>query len=285
MPINIALCGLATRLGHLLEIVINSSNPQKFHAATTDKSFNPQIVIVDVDSRASLDAYQDHRRLHPSAICITISDHESTDGTPYRIPRKSLFILIVRVLNEIIERELTGNGLTRSQAFSTSQSPSAADALPAAPRSEHTVAANNDVPRHKLTALVVDDSLTVREQMRMALERLDIACDQADSAETAIQLLLHNSYDLAFLDVVMPGTDGYTLCRKIKHDSATRLIPVLMLTSRSSPFDRVRGALAGCDSYLTKPITWDIFSHAVDKALMKSPRNDHVQTTAHRSRA
>ena len=131
-----------------------------------------------------------------------------------------------------------------------------------------------------LSALVVDDSLTVREQMRMALERLGIACDQADSAEAAMQLLQHNSYNLAFLDVVMPGTDGYELCRKIKHNSYTRLMPVLMLTSRSSPFDRARGALSGCDSYLTKPITWDTFSHAVDKALMKHFRNDRAQMIA-----
>jgi DNA-binding response OmpR family regulator len=53
-----------------------------------------------------------------------------------------------------------------------------------------------------------------------------------------------------------------------------------MLTSRSSPFDRARGALSGCDSYLIKPITWDTFSQAVDKALMKSFRNDRAQMIA-----
>ena len=58
------------------------------------------------------------------------------------------------------------------------------------------------------------------------------------------------------------------------------MMPVLMLTSRSSPFDRARGALSGCDSYLTKPITWDTFSQAVDKALMKSFRNDRAQMIA-----
>ncbi len=95
-----------------------------------------------------------------------------------------------------------------------------------------------------------------------------------------MQVVQHNSYNLAFLDVVMPGTDGYELCRKIKHNSDTRLMPVLMLTSRSSPFDRARGALSGCDSYLTKPITWDTFSQSVDKALMKAFRNDRSQMIA-----
>jgi two-component system, cell cycle response regulator len=54
----------------------------------------------------------------------------------------------------------------------------------------------------------------------------------------------------------------------------------LILTSRSSPFDRARGMLAGCDHYLTKPIAWEAFGRAVDKALMKSFRNDRAQLTA-----
>jgi len=62
-------------------------------------------------------------------------------------------------------------------------------------------------------------------------------------------------------------------------------MPVLMLTSRSSPFDRARGALSGCDSYLIKPITWDTFSQAVDKALMKYFRIDREQMIARGYRA
>jgi twitching motility two-component system response regulator PilG len=120
---------------------------------------------------------------------------------------------------------------------------------------------------------------------RFALERLGIGCDLADSAEAAMRLLEHHTYNLAFLDVVMPGTDGYELCRRIKHDSYRRMMPVLMLTSRSSPFDRARGALSGCDSYLIKPITWDTFSQAVDKALMKHFRNDREQMIARGYRA
>ena len=78
----------------------------------------------------------------------------------------------------------------------------------------------------------------------------------------------------------MPGADGYEVCRNIKKNIYTRSMPVIMLTSRSSPFDRARGALAGCDSYLVKPITWETFFTAVDKTLMKSARNDRGLLTA-----
>ena len=118
------------------------------------------------------------------------------------------------------------------------------------------------------------------QRKSLLLHVMKVLDDLADSAEAAMRLLEHGRYDLAFLDVVMPGTDGYELCRRIKHNSDLRGMPVLMLTSRSSPFDRARGALSGCDSYLVKPITWDIFSQAVDKALLKHFRNDRAQMIA-----
>ena len=83
----------------------------------------------------------------------------------------------------------------------------------------------------------------------------------------------------------MPGADGYEVCRSIKKGAYTRSTPVLMLTSRSSPFDRARGALAGCDSYLVKPITWETFFNAIDKVLAKRFRNDRVLLTARGYRA
>ena len=54
------------------------------------------------------------------------------------------------------------------------------------------------------------------------------------------------------MDVLMPGIDGFEACRRIKAKRAK--LPVVMLTSKSSPFDRVRGKMAGCDTYLTKPV-------------------------------
>jgi two-component system, cell cycle response regulator len=66
---------------------------------------------------------------------------------------------------------------------------------------------------------------------------------------------------------VLPGSDGYSVCRTIKRDPKTRLTPVVMLTSKSSPFDKIRGTLAGCDNYLTKPVTQDDFERTVKRYL------------------
>jgi two-component system, cell cycle response regulator len=80
--------------------------------------------------------------------------------------------------------------------------------------------------------------------------------DGAESGEQAWAYLQNGTaYALIFLDVVLPGVDGYTLCKTIKKDTQYKHIPVIMLTGKDSPFDRVRGKLARCDMYLTKPVT------------------------------
>ncbi len=279
MTYSVALCGLTARDSRLLEIVINRANSGRhtFHASQAENTSSPRVAIVDASSPISLDIYESLRQRNPNLLAVTISDHGMAGDTRYRIERKSLFLQVMRVLEDLAEHEFTGTKVSSHPTLTAQQAQSASSLATATDSAFVPGKAGQPQP---LSALVVDDSLTVREQMRMALERLGIACDQADSAEAAMQLLQHNSYNLAFLDVVMPGTDGYELCRKIKHNSYTRLMPVLMLTSRSSPFDRARGALSGCDSYLTKPITWDTFSHAVDKALMKHFRNDRAQMIA-----
>jgi two-component system cell cycle response regulator len=279
MTYSVALCGLTARDSRLLEIVINRANGGRhaFHADQAKNATQPRVAIVDASSPLSTEQYQELRQRHPGLIPVTISDHGMAGDSRYRIERKSLFLQVMKVLDDLADHEFVSNKVSVHPAATTAAPPQGASAD--APAESAFVAGKAGEPQ-PLTALVVDDSLTVREQMRQALQRLGIACDQADSAEAAMRLLEHHSYNLAFLDVVMPGTDGYELCRKIKHNTYLRMMPVLMLTSRSSPFDRARGALSGCDSYLIKPITWDTFSQAVDKALMKSFRNDRAQMIA-----
>src|SRR6201999_559941 len=61
--------------------------------------------------------------------------------------------------------------------------------------------------------------------------------------------------DIVLLDVMMPGMDGFEVCRRLKSNPATHYIPVLMVTALDSPADRVRGLEAGADDFLTKPVS------------------------------
>jgi two-component system cell cycle response regulator len=106
-----------------------------------------------------------------------------------------------------------------------------------------------------LPVLVVDDSLAVRAYLRSLLEPRGFVLAEADSAETGLEAAASTRYACILMDVLMPGMDGYEACRRIKARTRTgEGPPIVMLTSKSSPFDRIRGKMAGCDAYLTKPV-------------------------------
>lgn len=105
--------------------------------------------------------------------------------------------------------------------------------------------------------LVVDDSLAVRMHLRSLLQNRGIAVTDVESAEAGIEAASATpAFSCILMDVLMPGIDGYEACRRIKSQSksAGGSPPIIMLTSKSSPFDRIRGKMAGCDAYLTKPV-------------------------------
>jgi len=122
----------------------------------------------------------------------------------------------------------------------------------------------------RLRVLVVDDSPTVRRQLTVAFDRMGIVSEVVASAAQALEKLREQHFDLALLDVVMPDMDGYRLTREIRRNRTWRQMPVIILTSRSSPFDLARGALAGCDTYLTKPVPYRALEAAVIKQLRRS---------------
>ena len=104
------------------------------------------------------------------------------------------------------------------------------------------------------SVLVVDDNVTVREFMKSKLASFNFNVDYAESGEEAIGLTGQKYYACIFLDVIMPGIDGYQVCKLIKSKRVTPKTAVIMLTSKDSPFDKIRGSMSGCDAYLTKPV-------------------------------
>jgi DNA-binding response OmpR family regulator len=142
--------------------------------------------------------------------------------------------------------------------------------VPAAAATSNLVAfpRSPELAAPRIRVLVVDDSPTVRQQLSIAFARMNVLCDTVASADEALARLPETHYDLVLVDVVMPGVDGYKLTRQIRRRH--RGVPVIILTSRSSPFDLARGALAGCNSYLVKPVPLRQLEAAVVKQLRKS---------------
>lgn len=109
-------------------------------------------------------------------------------------------------------------------------------------------------PAHRPHVLVVDDSFAVRNFMQQKIARYlgdMVGVDFAETGKEAAARVQKRGYELVFLDVVMPGVDGYKVCKWIKtHYPKCK---VVMLTSKKSPIDKVRANLAGCDGFLSKP--------------------------------
>jgi CheY-like chemotaxis protein len=118
--------------------------------------------------------------------------------------------------------------------------------------------------------LVVDDSLPVRIQMKEALQRFAKTIDFAHDAEQAMILIDNCKYDVIFLDVILPGKDGYDVCRHIRSHPLQRQTPVIMLTGNSAPADRVKGKLAGCDTYLIKPVRQSVLAEVIGEFVKSS---------------
>ena len=130
-----------------------------------------------------------------------------------------------------------------------------ADPAPALTSVPNAVASVTSAILGKQRILVVDDSLAVRNHLRSLLEARGLQVSEAVNVREAVTRALVERYDCVLMDVLMPDLDGYEGCKKLKALKTTiGQLPVVMLTSKSSPFDRIRGKMAGCDAYLTKPV-------------------------------
>ncbi|MCP4331786.1 MAG: response regulator [Gammaproteobacteria bacterium] len=118
---------------------------------------------------------------------------------------------------------------------------------------------------NEICVMVVDDSFPVRKFMEHKLNELiktPIKLHLAASGEEAIRKLEQIDCEIIFLDVMMEGIDGYKVCKTIKAKDNPY---VVMLTSKKSPFDKVRGTMSGCDAYITKPPSDEKLIDAVNK--------------------
>jgi twitching motility two-component system response regulator PilH len=115
------------------------------------------------------------------------------------------------------------------------------------------------------TILIVDDSATERAYCRKALAGLGHNIVELASGDECLAKVKDIRPDLIFLDVVMPGRNGYQTCRTLKRDSDTDSIPVVMLTSKGGEADIHWGQRQGADLYLVKPATEEQLVSAVKK--------------------
>jgi DNA-binding response OmpR family regulator len=115
--------------------------------------------------------------------------------------------------------------------------------------------------------LVADDDPDILALVRFRLERDGFEVLSAPDGETALDLAMARTPDLAVLDVMMPRLDGYEVTRRLREHGPTTTIPIILLTARVQEPDLERGFEAGADDYVTKPFSPQALGQRVQAAL------------------
>jgi two-component system cell cycle response regulator len=216
-----------------------------------EERITADIALVDADDPQAMDAWerdvQSHTNRTPAVMVMKTADSTAEEHRYISRP-----LTMKKVLNALegIGSQVKAHSPAEQTEVSAIRAPAQAD---------------------RYSALIVDDSLSVRRFMESKLGSLGVAVDIefAATGEQALALFEERHYDIVFLDVMLPGIDGYRVCKALKSLKAARRSRVVMLTSKRSPFDRVKGSMAGCDAYLTKPPDAERLGAIIQKHLFK----------------
>jgi CheY-like chemotaxis protein len=231
------------------------------HWALTARASEARVVLFNASSQQDVDAFKSLVASWQQVVIVGASDF----GTGWAVIQRPIKLTaILNVLNEVVKTAASAVVPTPKLAavpnvpapatFALNEASSfiapvlEVDILLSAPRKN----ANDVLGR----VLIVDDSDIALKYMQNRLRHFGYESELAKSGEEALALVGKHSYHFVFLDVMMEGMDGYKTCRAIKNNKARQGPPpvVVMLTSRGGTIDKIRGTMAGCDAYLTKPL-------------------------------
>ncbi|MFN0029369.1 MAG: response regulator [Acidimicrobiales bacterium] len=116
--------------------------------------------------------------------------------------------------------------------------------------------------------LTVEDDERIRASVRLALEGEGWLVEESESGETALEIFNRQPTDVVLIDIMLPGVDGFEVCRSIRKVSD---VPIIMVTARDDTHDIVAGLEAGADDYLTKPFAPKELSARI-RALLRRAR-------------
>ncbi|MEI6756892.1 MAG: response regulator transcription factor [Chlorobium sp.] len=125
--------------------------------------------------------------------------------------------------------------------------------------------------------LVVEDDHNLAKLLSYNLERAGYNCHLSESGENALDQLSRRSFDLVLLDIMLPGIDGFQVCKKIRQHERYKDLPIIMLTARGEEIDRILGFELGIDDYVVKPFSPRELNLRV-RAILKRDRRQGQRT-------
>ena len=132
----------------------------------------------------------------------------------------------------------------------------------------------NDHMKGKI--LIVEDESSIREMLGYSLMKEGYAFEEAADAEEARALIMRSRPDLILLDWMLPGMSGIDYARRLRADTETQDIPIIMLTARGEEADKVRGLDTGADDYITKPFSTKELLARLRAVMRRYANEDHM---------
>jgi twitching motility two-component system response regulator PilG len=196
------------------------------------------LILVNADDPESIRQWTEIRQANSLISALLLTDSDKLAGSDNTIQRPIRVQKLIAALEEIIEKT----------DFDTEP---------------------EDQTDSGLNVMVVDDSYPVRKYMEHKLSELaafPVNLSFASNGQEAIEKASQTDFHLIFLDVMMEGMDGYKACKAIKAENGSYIV---MLTSKKSPFDKVRGTMSGCDAYITKPPADERLEEELSKCMQR----------------
>jgi CheY-like chemotaxis protein len=224
-------------------VVLGSSAPAHLAAAVAFKAAGGRVILLNADGQHGI--LTAVRRPLQLDRAFSIFNHLKTQFAENpRVPDESAFAAF----------EAAFSAVEGSTAHTDS-----AKVLPLIRTSlsgEHDAETSRLPSQPPATVMVVDDSPVAQNYLRNRMLAMGLECDVASSGDEALLLIAQRHYTVVLLDIHMEGIDGYQTCRAIKNfKGGPAVSKVIMTSSKTGTIDKIRATLAGCDGYLTKPIS------------------------------
>ena len=234
----VAIAGLDPQHLRLVEIVFRhiQYNRFVFRLAQPGEIDSGDILIAGVGDPFGREVLARTHAERPGVPTIAAIGPDESSGPRHAIEIGQLTRQLLPILNRVVEIERLGD-----------------PGRPAGSRRAAS-AGRDDSGRTPPRVLVIDDCAVMRTHLAGAFERMGVAVESAASGTEAMSRLAASTVDLAMLDLMLPDTDGLKLARRIRQEDRWRRLPIVVLSSRSSALDVIRGAAAGCSAFLAKPV-------------------------------
>lgn len=262
---KVGIFGLASNeqntLGSIFKLA--ASRSRQYELVTADQRSSAEIILVDADDANAMNEWRSFSVHHSSIPIVKVTKAVAVDADGEVHLRRPLTLKrVLEVLDKVtIEAhkyvpELVVGG---EEVLDDAASAALQDAVQSA----------KGALKSSARALVVDDSLPVRKSMEIQLGLYGLNIDFAETGEEALEYVKkpNNVYDIIFLDLMLPGIDGYKVCKEIKSNKVSKNTPVVMLTGKGSRFDKLRGTMAGASVYLTKPVEQEKLKEVIKQFL------------------